>query len=86
MSRDPIWDDLKRDAREKFNSDRAKFLNEALESDDGGWTKHTPWHWSRMVNGDRLNYWPSRKRWQYRGRVQRGLKAMHGLLKGETKR
>jgi len=25
-----------------------------------------------MVNGERLDYWPSRKKYQYRGKVKRG--------------
>jgi hypothetical protein len=48
------------------------FINQALAKDDGGWTKHTQWHWSRMVNGERLDYWPSRKKYQFRGRIHRG--------------
>ena len=24
-----------------------------------GWTQHTPYHWSRIIDGEKLNYWPS---------------------------
>ena len=70
--RDPIWDALKQHSKEKFDADRQRFLADAQSHDDGGWTKHTEFHWSRMVDGERLDYWPSRKKFQYRGKVQRG--------------
>jgi hypothetical protein len=70
--RDPIWDALKSNAKEKFDADRASFLANAIRVDDGEWVKHTPHHWSRMVTGERLDYWPSRKKYQWRGKVQRG--------------
>ena len=81
--RDPIWDALKEHSAAKFNEDRSKFLNQAVADDDGKWTKHTAFHWSRQVNGERLDYWPSRKKFQYRGRVMRGLKAMYAILKDQ---
>lgn len=37
-----------------------------------GWTVHTDYHWSRMLAGHRLDYWPSRNKFQYRGRVMVG--------------
>ena len=70
--RDPIWDALKQHSRQKFAADRAQFMAAAVAADDGGWTKHTEHHWSRTVAGQRLDYWPSRKKWQYAGRVERG--------------
>lgn len=71
--RDPIWDALKAHSKNKFDADRKAFLSKAIADDDGGWTKHTPYHWSRIVAGDRLDYWPSRKKFMFRGRVQRGV-------------
>lgn len=70
--RDPIWDALKSHAKEKFDADRQRFLSDAIASDDGKWTKHTEFHWSRTIGGERLDYWPSRKKFQFRGRVMRG--------------
>jgi len=84
--RDPIWDALKDRAKNKFDADRAVFFNQALAKDDGGWTKHTQWHWSRMVNGERLDYWPSRKKYQWRGKIQRGdVTRIIKSTTGETK-
>lgn len=70
--RDPIWDAMKERSKAKFDADRARFLAQAQEANDGGWVKHTPYHWSRSVAGRRLDYWPSRKKWMFDGRVQRG--------------
>lgn len=70
--RDPIWDALKTRSKEKFDADRARFMADAIGADDGGWTKHTDYHWSRTVAGHRLDYWPSRKKYQFKGIVLRG--------------
>lgn len=70
--RDPIYDAMKEISREKFDADRARFLADAQAADDGGWTKHTEHHWSRMLNGKRLDYWPSRRKFQFSGKVRRG--------------
>lgn len=88
MARDPIYDAMKTHFKGKFDTDRARFLSEAQAADDGGWTKHTDYHWSRMLAGHRMDYWPSRKKYQYRGKVRRGdvaalLRSMEGQTEGE---
>lgn len=30
-----------------------------------GWTKHTQWHWSRILNGKKLDFWPTKDKWRY---------------------
>lgn len=72
MQEESEWDALKQFKKEKFDEDRARFLKSANENNDGGWTIHTDYHWSRMVAGSRLDYWPSRNKFQYKGKVQRG--------------
>ena len=37
------------------------------ETSDGEWTVHTPYHWSRMVDGKRLNYWPTKHKFMLDG-------------------
>jgi hypothetical protein len=37
-----------------------------------GWTVHTDYHWSRTLNCKRLDYWPSRNKFMYEGRVMCG--------------
>ena len=70
--RDPIWDALKARSKEKFDKDRKTFMDKAVAEDDGGWIKRTPYHWQRLVAGKLLDYWPSRSKFQYDGKVQRG--------------
>lgn len=72
MSRDPLYDILKENAKNKFDADRKMFMENAIESDDGLWTKHTEYHWSRELCGHRLDYWPSRKKFMWKNKVQRG--------------
>lgn len=72
MARDEIYDTMKEHSKSKFDADRQRFLIEAINNDDGRWTQHTEYHWSRMIAGHKLDYWPSRKKWQYRGKVSRG--------------
>lgn len=66
------WKELSAYFKDKFDADRNRFLADAKASDDGGWVKHTEYHWSRTVAGNRLDYWPSRKKYQYLGKVRRG--------------
>jgi hypothetical protein len=70
--RDEIWDILKERSKTKFDEDRARFLTEASRADDGNWTKHSEYHWFRLLNGQRLDYWPSRRKYQYLGKIARG--------------
>lgn len=63
---------LNEHCKQKFNHDRRMFMEHAKAHDDGGWTKHTEYHWSRTLNGHRLDFWPSRNKFQYKGKVKRG--------------
>ena len=44
-----------------------------------GWKIHTPYHWSRDLNGSRLDYWPSANKFQYEGRLHVG--GIEGFIK-----
>lgn len=37
-----------------------------------GWHLHTEWHWSRSLNGERLDYWPSKRKFRYKGETMTG--------------
>lgn len=67
-----FWQAMRAAKKQKFDADRKNFLKHAQERDDGQWVKHTEYHWSREVAGKRLDYWPSRNKFMYDGRVQRG--------------
>lgn len=42
------------------------------KADPAGWVQHTEFHWSRTLNGKQLDYWPSRQKFQYGGKVHTG--------------
>lgn len=64
------WRDYKKHARAE-RDERGK-RNLAAANPDG-WTQHTPYYWSREFKGKRLDYWPSRNKFQYaKGRVMHG--------------
>lgn len=47
-----------------------------------GWTQHTPYHWSRDLNGHRLDYWPTTTRFQYKGKIMCG--GVEGFIRNRT--
>lgn len=55
----------------KKHNDERKAKNLAAACSDG-WVVHTDHHWSRVLDGKRIDYWPSRKKFQYDGRVMCG--------------
>lgn len=57
--------DLFRDWEEAKRQERQQRLEIANAADLPGWTKHTQYHWSRMVAGQQLNWWPSTTRWSW---------------------
>ena len=47
--------------------------NRLASANPEGWTIHTPYHWSRILKGKKLDWWPSTGRFQYNsGDVQEG--------------
>ena len=58
--------------------DHREYIRERREAagkaaDPTGWTVHTQWHWSRhLSDGSRVDYWPTRNKFQHRGRVMCG--------------
>lgn len=64
------------DMGEIFNAmremDRERKERNLAAADPAGWTVHTPWHWSRDLAGSRLDYWPSRNKFQWQGKVMCG--------------
>lgn len=68
-------------------STKAKKANQLAESDTTGFTKHTEYHYSTTVDGDRLDWWPSTRRWMYRGKVTYGKHdALRGFIRNRTRR
>ena len=68
------------DVGDDFNAHR-EFMREKRAANLGSaesaewpvcWTVHTPHHWSCSLAGSRLDYWPSRNKFQYRGKIMTG--------------
>ena len=64
------------DMGEVFNAmremDAARRSRNLAAADPAGWTIHTKYHWSCDLGGSRLDYWPSRNKFQWRGKVMTG--------------
>jgi hypothetical protein len=57
--------DLFRDLEADKKLRREERLRHARASDLPGWTQHTQWHWSRLLGGQKLNWWPSTGKWSW---------------------
>lgn len=36
------------------------------------WEFHEPWHWSAMLDGARIDYWPTKRKWNHWGEIKTG--------------
>lgn len=64
--------DMADDFRALDEHHKQRKQNNLAKADPAGWTQHTEYHWSRMLNGKRLDYWPSTTRFMYEGKRHRG--------------
>ena len=60
---------------------RSENLDRAVEFDDGGWTKHTEYHWQRHTSAGLLNFWPSRWKAQLHGKMVYGEARVRDVFK-----
>lgn len=71
------------DMREVFDAmremDKERKAKNLAKADPEGWKKHTDYHWSRILDGKRLDYWPSKNKFQYEGRIHTG--GIEGFIK-----
>lgn len=42
------------------------------KADNFGWSKHNDTHWYRVIEGEKLHWWPSANKWLYKGQYYRG--------------
>lgn len=68
---------------EHKKQDKKRKEKNLAAADVTGWNKHTDFHWSRDLNGERLDYWPSRNKFMYQGKVMCG--DIQGFIKRRTK-
>ena len=70
-----------RELNESTKNKKARRLEEAQPLAKH-FTKHTEYHYSTTLNGQRLDWWPSTSRWQYKNEViYGGVKELLGFLK-----
>ena len=59
---DPQWISLKAKPERKTKSGKSAV----------NWMKHTPYHWQTFIEGERLDYWPTKNKYMFRGEVMKG--------------
>lgn len=52
--------------------DRERKKRNLAKADPEGWHKHGEYHWSRDLLGHKLDYWPSRNKFMWKGKVHTG--------------
>jgi len=57
---------------------RAKMLEQANTT---GWTAHTPYHFSKVFNGFRFDWWPSAGKAQYLNKMIYGRGKVNAMIK-----
>jgi len=64
------------DMREDFDAlkahNKARKEKNLQSANPEGWTVHTPYHWTRKLNGKHLDYWPSKNKFMYQNNVMHG--------------
>lgn len=53
-------------------ADKARRHKNLAADDPTGWHQDTPYCWHRMLNGHRLDYWPTKNKFSYRGKIHIG--------------
>lgn len=57
---------------EYYAAKRANNLKKAQAESVIPWEKHTEYHWYYFLNGKKLDYWPSKNKFMYEGKVMVG--------------
>jgi len=71
--------------REEIKKKKANQLAES-SAIAKGFTQHTEYHFSTMCAGNRLDWWPSTRRWMYKQRLFYGrYDAMLGFMRNREK-
>lgn len=59
-----IFNAMKDEDKERRHERKEK----ANSMDFSDFIKHTDWHWSRMVQAGRIDYWPTKNKWRMNGK------------------
>ena len=53
----------------QVKAERRKEKNERLDNfDSTGWKQHSDIHFSKIISGSKLDYWPTTMRFRYKGK------------------
>jgi len=63
---------LREMAREKHQAKMQRHRANEAAFDATGWTRHTKHHYSRIVKGVRIDYWPGPGKFQVKGKIKHG--------------
>ena len=66
-----------REMREETRKHRQKMLAQANTE---GWTRHTEYHYSRVIDGKRVEWWPSGGKVKVNGRMIYGHRKVNTML------
>lgn len=69
--------ELFNEQHEATKKHRAQMLTNANTE---GWTRHTDWHFSRVFDGKRMDWWPSGGKAKYNGRMIYGHKRVNAAI------
>lgn len=70
-----IWQAMK----ERRQAGKNRNYQEALDADwPVTWFRHTDYHWSVRINGEKFDYWPSTKKMGYMG-VYKSITSVNAL-------
>lgn len=64
--------------RDVAKEQRAKALDDA---DTKGWTQHTPYHFSRIARGAKIDWWPGVQKARWLGQMYHGEERVAALIK-----
>ncbi len=64
-----------RDHKATIKANRQRDLASAFAFPATGWTFHSETHWSRPLLGDKLEFWPSTRKFRWRDKTNYGTVA-----------
>ena len=64
-----VFDSMKELSKERREDNMANFQSWINHT---GWKQHTHYHFSYTLKGKRLDYWPSKNKFQYEGKIMCG--------------
>ena len=62
---------------------RAVYVAFKKKHEKMGFRQCSDWHWQAKINGEILDFWPSKSKWRYQGTTTEGdMKALEKFISG----